>query len=117
MADLIAYLFAERYFEGTSSSEHGRRLFADKGCAGCHAPGSGTAPDLAHAHSGASPISIATALWNHGPMMYERMRERQIMWPRFAPGEIVDLMEFISHSQTQRLQSAAAAPQAERRAK
>lgn len=107
MADLIAYLFAERYFEVMGNAERGRRMFKDKGCAGCHSVGGGNGlgPDLARWAGGASPIPLASALWNHGPRMFERMKEQQVPWPRFQPGEIVDLMEFLSRSQTTRAQA------------
>jgi mono/diheme cytochrome c family protein len=92
MADLIAYLFAERYFEPAGSAERGARLFQSKGCASCHRSG-GAGPDLAGAS--VSPIHIATSLWNHGPVMFQSMQQQQIAWPRFQPGEVVDLIEFL----------------------
>jgi mono/diheme cytochrome c family protein len=95
MADLIAYLFTERYFEGASSAERGRLLFAGKGCGGCHGAGT-AAPDLAKLRGAASPTGIATALWNHGPLMLDSLERRQLAWPRFAAGEIVDLMDYLS---------------------
>ena len=99
MADLLAYLFAERYFEATGNAARGRRRFEEKGCAACHTSGVGgapVAPDLAAWRGGGSPIPVATALWNHGPLMLEKMKEQQIPWPRFRPGEIVDLLEFLN---------------------
>ena len=98
MADLIAYLFAERYFEVMGNTERGQRLFMDKGCAGCHTigAGAGLGPDLALWRGGASPIPLATALWNHGPLMFERMRQQQMSWPIFRPGEMMDLMEYLN---------------------
>ena len=98
MADLIAYLFAERYFEVMGNSGRGRQMFSDKGCSNCHTVGAGAGlgPDLARWRGGASPIPLATALWNHGPLMFERMREQQISWPLFRPGEMVDLMEYLN---------------------
>ena len=103
MADLIAYLFAQRYFEATGDARHGRRVFADKGCGNCHTVGTdgGKAPDLARSRASSAPSSIATALWNHGPIMLRTMRQQQIAWPRFQPGEIVDLLEFLSRTQSE----------------
>jgi len=100
MADLIAYLFAERYFETAGSVERGRRIFEDKGCSGCHQgrPGTILGPDLAGWRESTSPIRIATALWNHGPLMFEKMKQQQMAWPRFRAGEIVDLMEFLNRA-------------------
>lgn len=107
MADLIAYLFAERYFEMTGNAERGRRIYEEKGCARCHTVGGrgGVGPDLAHGREGVAPVTLATSLWNHGPMMLQAFREQQLSWPRFQPGEIVDLMEFLSRAQPARLQA------------
>ena len=97
MADLIAYLFTERYFEAAGNVERGRRIFEDKACAGCHRPGGdSTAPNLANWRGRGSPVSVATALWNHGPLMFETMQRKQLDWPRFKPGEMADLMEFLN---------------------
>ena len=97
MADLIAYLFAERYFEASGSPVRGARVFEVKGCASCHTPdGKGLGPALSSWQGRISPIALATALWNHGPVMLEQMRERQMPWPVFQPGEMVDLMEFLN---------------------
>jgi mono/diheme cytochrome c family protein len=93
MADLIAYLFAERYFEPSGNVARGARLFDDKGCAACHRAG-GVGPELSHASF--SPSHMAAALWNHGPAMFQTMQQQQIAWPRFQPGEVVDLIEFLS---------------------
>ena len=101
MADLISYLFAERYFDRTGNAERGRRRFEEKGCGNCHKPG-GLGPDLSHWRGGGSPIPVATALWNHGPLMLERMKERLVAWPRFRPGEIADLLDFLSRGQASR---------------
>ena len=97
MADLIAYLFTERYFEAAGNADRGRRIWADKGCASCHtgSPGAG-APDLAGWRANASAVRIAAALWNHGPLMLGSMAQKQIPWPRFRSGEINDLMEYLN---------------------
>lgn len=104
MADLIAFLFTERYFEAAGDISRGRRVFTNKGCSGCHSPSAdaNSAPNLSRWEGNTSPINLAAALWNHGPLMHEAMRQQKIPWPRFRPGEIVDLMEFIGradHSQ------------------
>jgi mono/diheme cytochrome c family protein len=105
MADLIAYLFTQRYFEISGRSDRGERLFADKGCAGCHAPG-GPAPSLAQWKGSASAVAMATALWNHGPLMFASMQQHRFSWPRFAPGEVVDIMEFLNRGAPPRVETA-----------
>lgn len=97
MADLIAYLFAERYFEATGNASRGVRVFEEKGCASCHTgDGEGEGPALSGWRGRVTPTALATALWNHGPVMLERMREQQMDWPVFRPGEIVNLMELLN---------------------
>lgn len=99
MADLIAYLFSERYFEVRGSAAKGARSFEDKGCSGCHGPGADAdspAVSLEGWRGRASPLSFAAALWNHGPVMLASMQQRNLPWPRFRAGEMSDLMEFLS---------------------
>lgn len=97
MADLIAYLFAERYFEASGNPARGSRVFEVKGCASCHQPGGeGPGPPLAAWRGRVSPIALATAMWNHGPVMLERMQEQRMPWPVFRPGEVSDLMEYLN---------------------
>lgn len=99
MADLIAFLFVERYFEASGNVQKGKTVFAVKGCPTCHGKG-GLAPDLAAWQGRVSPVDLATAMWNHGPAMLGHMRERQIPWPVFQPGEMMDLMEFLNASRS-----------------
>ena len=96
MADVIAYLFAQRSFEAHGNPIRGARVFEDKGCASCHRGQGAVASSLSSWRGRVSPIALATALWNHGPVMLEHMRERQIPWPLFRPGEMVDVMEYLS---------------------
>ncbi len=94
MADLIAYLFTARYFDSGGQAAQGRRIFAEKGCAGCHA--GGTAPDLRTWRGRAAAAPLAAALWNHGLHMFTRMQEHRLSWPRFRPGEMADLLEYLN---------------------
>ncbi len=135
MADLITYLFAQRYFEASGNVEHGRRIFGEKGCTSCHSTGTGPsarpapgraggpvragspAPELAQLARDASSIPLATALWNHGPLMLQEMKKRGMPWPSFRPGEITHLMEFLSNGQAAapaRVSEAGSAPASER---
>lgn len=103
MADLIAYLFVERYFEAQGSSRRGARVFEVKGCVGCHrGEAGGSGPPLSSWRGRVSPITLATALWNHGPVMFVQMQEQRVPWPLFQPGEMVDLMEFLNQGANQR---------------
>ena len=98
MADLIAYLFTERYFDPAGDAGRGQTVVHEKGCGACHGlgQGSGPAPSLARWQGAASPVPVATALWNHGPLMLERIERRHLEWPRFRAGEMRDLMEYLN---------------------
>ena len=97
MADLIAYLFAQRYFEASGNRLRGGRVFEVKGCATCHLPaGEGLGPDLGVWRGRVTPVALATAMWNHGPVMLKTMRQQNLPWPAFQPSEMVDLMEFLN---------------------
>ena len=98
LGDLVAYLYALDYFGGRGNAATGRRLFADKQCASCHGPmGTGTdsGPDLGTLKQHASPIGIATAMWNHAPKMADVMRRRGIARPTFAPGELDHVIAYL----------------------
>ncbi len=100
MADLIAYLFAERYFEPSGNALRGREVFEVKGCAACHLPNrKGIGPELSRWQGRVSPVGLAAAMWNHGPVMLGRMHEQQMPWPLFRPREMVDLMEYLNRGQ------------------
>ena len=97
MADLIAYLFAERYFEASGGATQGAQTFEVKGCVSCHlANGKGIGPSLSKWRDQVTPVALATAMWNHGPVMLKRMREQQLPWPQLQAAEMMDLMEFLN---------------------
>ena len=98
MADIIAYLYFINYFDKPGDAAHGQTLFTQKGCARCHAVTPGAAPvgpNLGTSSLVGSPIDIITAMWNHAKAMEPVMRVQGIPWPKFEPGEMTDLIEFI----------------------
>jgi mono/diheme cytochrome c family protein len=95
MRQVVSYIWAKQYFQGGGSTAAGERVFAAKGCAGCHSE-SGGAPKLGKGTDGYSDISITSALWDHGPRMLERMQERRQEWPRFTAKEMSDLIAYLN---------------------
>jgi len=73
------------------------QLFESKGCARCHAlhenPSIG--PDLRTSQAVATPLQLATAMWNHAPSMYEPTRQAGIPWPQFEGDEMRDLAAYL----------------------
>ncbi|MBI4839591.1 MAG: c-type cytochrome, partial [candidate division NC10 bacterium] len=56
----------------------GSRLFVGKGCVLCHAvdgEGGKIGPDLGRISTGRSLLGIAAVMWNHSPIMTERIKE------------------------------------------
>jgi cytochrome c2 len=97
LADVIAYLYYLRFLETEGNATVGKRLFADKGCTRCHAlDGSkSVGPDLATSTVVASPMALATAMWNHAPSMYQHTRQAGIPWPLFQGDEMRDLAAYL----------------------
>lgn len=101
MGDLIAFLYSSRYEEPGGSSRVGEVLFAERGCSRCHGPraeGSGLGPGLRGRGRNFTSVTLAAALWQHGPRMYERARELRVPWPALAESDVGDLMTFLNTS-------------------
>src|SRR5437899_8035852 len=99
MSNLVAYLFAQRYFYEEGDVERGARVFESKNCNSCHQlrRERAAAPDLTTATERYSPITMAAAVWRHGPAMSRMMQERQIAWPQFSGPEMTDLIAFLNN--------------------
>ena len=105
MSDLVAYLFAQRYFYGDGDAARGARVFQEKSCASCHEQRRAQtgAPDLTAATERYSPITIAAALFRHGPGMLEIMAKESVTWPQFKPAEMTDLIAYLNSRLVARL--------------
>lgn len=99
MADLIAYLYANHYFETGGASAVGRDVFKLRGCADCHgakAEGTDQGPTLRRRGEIFTTITLASGLWRHGPQMYERCRQLKKPWPTLSENEVGDLAAFLN---------------------
>lgn len=77
----------------------GARIFEQKGCVKCHSlggEGGQIGPDLGKIYLKGSLYDIAGILWNHAPVMQERMLEMRIQRPQFTPQEMANLIAFLS---------------------
>ena len=96
--DLVAFLFSVNYFDPPGRPDQGRRLFAEKRCIVCHqlaGTGGVIGPNLDTLKQSASPISVAAAMWNHGPQMADVMRARGIARPTFQGRDLADLLAYV----------------------
>ncbi len=96
MRQLIGFIWARQYFRGEGNAERGKKVFAEKSCAGCHENAASGAPKLAKGKDGYSDITIVSALWDHGPRMLERMKQQNVEWPRFTAQQMSDLIAYLN---------------------
>lgn len=95
--ELVAFLYFIDYLGRPGVAGAGQRVFAEE-CGACHSVGGGEAavgPDLADLRRFASPLYVAQEIWNHGPSMFESMREMSLSPPVFEEGDLADLSAFI----------------------
>jgi cytochrome c551/c552 len=98
MADLIAYLYFLNFTDKPGDPHKGQQVFAEKGCVNCHgadAKGGKYAPDLSKSKGLTSAIDMAQILWNHAPVMEERIAEKVMRWPQFTGTEMRDLYAYL----------------------
>jgi cytochrome c2 len=98
-ADLVGFLFTLNYFDSPGNAEAGRKLFTEKHCVLCHTyhgAGGVVGPNLDHLTQFRSPIYVASAMWNHGPQMAEKMKEKGIQRPTFTGNELRDLIAYLA---------------------
>lgn len=98
MSNLVAYLFAQRYFDEEGNVESGALLFQTKNCALCHEQRRKQtgAPDLTRSTERYSPITMSAAIWRHGPAMFETIEHENLPWPELESSEMADLIGYLN---------------------
>lgn len=100
MSQLLSYLWLHQFVSRGGNVDRGKRIFEQKQCAACHAKGENGALRLAGQGRPLTEITIISALWQHGPEMYARMRQTNIPWPRFTNAQqMSDLIAYIDSIQ------------------
>jgi mono/diheme cytochrome c family protein len=104
LVDIIAFITTTAKDPGGDSAqvvpgtpERGEKLFRDKQCAACHTiggKGGKVGPELGRAHH-VSLTQFAGLMWNHGPAMWARMKERGIEVPQLAGQEMADIVAYL----------------------
>ena len=101
--ELVVFLNFIDYLGRPGASEAGERVFETRGCDSCHAVGGGDtrlAPDLADLDNFASPLYVAQQIWNHGPSMFESMRQMSLRPPSFEDGDLTDISAYVRQRST-----------------
>lgn len=105
ITDISAYLRAfsrgtstKRQYMSPGNPKSGAALFQEKGCTNCHAtqPGQASAGTwLGDMDLHQSVTNIAGAMWNHGNLMWESMKEKEVKWPTFEGSEMADIIAYL----------------------
>jgi len=106
LGDLIAYIVAAAKVDvgGDTAQvvpgtpERGQKLFTEKRCVVCHrvaGKGGTVGPDLGRRGHHVSLTQFAALMWNHGPAMWAKMRERGIQVPRLTGQEMADVVAYL----------------------
>jgi cytochrome c551/c552 len=99
MSQIVTWLWSQQVLEAGGNVAAGKQVFAAKGCGGCHGVAGSGAPSLA-AHKGTfSAVSMVSGLWQHGPQMLARMKQKSVVWPRFTSAEMANLIAYIDAGQ------------------
>jgi cytochrome c2 len=98
MRNLIAFLFAQRFFFEPGDAAKGRKVYESKSCGNCHEMRRAQtgAPDLTQATEAFSPITLTASIWRHGPSMLKAMKQQNIEWPEFEKSEMTDLIAWLN---------------------
>ena len=104
LVDIIAFITATASDPGGATAQvlpgtpqGGETLFRDKQCAVCHTiggKGGKVGPELGRAHH-VSLTQFAGLMWNHGPAMWARMKERGIEVPQLTGQEMADIVAYL----------------------
>ena len=106
LGDLIAYIVAAAKVDvgGDTAQvvpgtpERGQKVFTEKRCIVCHrvaGKGGTIGPELGQRAHHVSLTQFAALMWNHGPTMWAKMKERGIQVPRLTGQEMADVVAYL----------------------
>jgi mono/diheme cytochrome c family protein len=105
MADIVAYLYATRYFKQAGDPHNGAIVATNKGCLNCHGlygERGKTAGDLSAAPGLETPGGVLSALWNHSFITAPPAGREHAPWPTFRGEDMADLMAYLRSFKTAR---------------
>jgi len=98
MADLVAFLYATRYFKQAGDPHNGVIVATNKGCFNCHGlygERGKVASDLTTAPGLETPAGVLSALWNHSFIADPKLEGDKTPWPTFRGEEVADLVAYL----------------------
>lgn len=96
MRQILGFIWEKQYLRGGGDAARGQKVFAEKSCAICHNDPSSGAPRLSRGPEGYSDVTMISVLWRHGPAMLDRMKQRNLAWPRFTAQQMSDLIAHLN---------------------
>jgi mono/diheme cytochrome c family protein len=94
-ADMFAYFYAERYMDPPGDAGRGKKLFAAKRCAECHALDGTAGKRALKWETLADPIELGRAMWNHAPAMRAEMQKKGVKLPTLTAAEMNDMLVYL----------------------
>ncbi len=97
-ADLFVYLFVSRSFEAPGDPARGKRIFAQKGCAGCHAAATAAgqrAVPVTSWKSVSEPAGLVQQMWNHSREMRPALARASATPPRLSSQQLRDILAYV----------------------
>jgi mono/diheme cytochrome c family protein len=91
MADLVAFLYAGRYFGDAGDAARGRQIVQSSRCSGCHGGETSVGGDLKRVGGMDSPAMVVAALWNH--ILVDAGGSRG--WPRLSSQDVADVSDYL----------------------
>jgi mono/diheme cytochrome c family protein len=76
----------------------GKEVFKSKSCGDCHlveGKAKKIGPNLSRIELKKGVTEVASLMWNHSPLMMERMKKEAIDWPRFEGNQMADLIAYL----------------------
>ena len=98
LADIVGYLYSVDYFAGPGDPRRGEAIISAMGCLECHSvrgTGGRFAPAFEKIRGLDQPVTIVTAMWNHGAAMERKAREKNVAWPLFKGDEMAQVVGFL----------------------
>jgi mono/diheme cytochrome c family protein len=96
MRQILTYVWASQFFEPPGDISNGRRVFVSYNCSACHENALVPSPKLPAYGTRYSVVSMIPVLWKHGPVMLQRIEQKNLPWPHFQKSDIADLAAYLS---------------------
>lgn len=98
LTDILVYIYFLHFSRDRGDPARGEMIFNGKGCANCHASEGSKdkrGPSLAATKEKYTMLRLATAMWNHAPIMYETMESEVMKWIKLDPDDMQDLSRYL----------------------